>query len=329
MNEDPDFNALLILPRISVQNANAISSSLTWGFPSMTAFIGLMWALERRLVENDPHIAILFKSVGVVCHKFIPKVTQDSFIKGFCLTRNPVDEEGNTLSIVQEGKAHMDITLVFGIEASSSILISNSEMNNMSRHVMDVIASMRIAGGTVIPRQERNPYMEVIPPDFENRILSFLKLRNRLLPGFALVSREDLLKTRLAEMRSETSGATLLDAWIDLSRVNSYAQRNGDTEEDSSVEWISSRQKGGGWIVPIPVGYAALTELFPAGSVSNVRDEKTPVRFVESAYSIGQWIGPHRLSDARDFLWYGHYDETIGLYRCVNNYQSKGVDTNV
>ena len=39
--------ALLLVPHLQVQNANAISSPMTWGFPSITAFVGLMAALER------------------------------------------------------------------------------------------------------------------------------------------------------------------------------------------------------------------------------------------------------------------------------------------
>ena len=50
MSTCPDFTHLLVLPRLRVQNANAISSPLTHGFPSMTAFLGLMWALERKAV---------------------------------------------------------------------------------------------------------------------------------------------------------------------------------------------------------------------------------------------------------------------------------------
>jgi CRISPR-associated protein Csy2 len=49
MSEFPDIGGLLILPRLRVQNANAISAPMTWGFPSMTAFLGLMWALERAM----------------------------------------------------------------------------------------------------------------------------------------------------------------------------------------------------------------------------------------------------------------------------------------
>ena len=48
MSQRPEFTHLLVLPRLRVQNANAISSPLPHGFPAMTAFLGLMWALERK-----------------------------------------------------------------------------------------------------------------------------------------------------------------------------------------------------------------------------------------------------------------------------------------
>lgn len=329
MFDNPDFNGLLVLPRIHVQNVNAISSPFTWGFPSMTAFLGLMWALERKLLREKPDLKdkMMLTSVGVVCHRFSPQVSDESYIRRFSLTRNPLDKDGKP-SILEEGKAHIVVSIVFGVNVLPDILISKAERDRLSYDVWETMMSMRIAGGSVIPGA-RFPILEVVPDDddLENRRMSFMKLRKRLLPGFALVSRESLLHEHFQKMKKENPMATLLDAWLDLSRNNIFAERKiSQTNEgiQESVEWTSSRKKGGGWVVPIPVGYTSLTEIFSGGSVSNTRDEKTSVRFVESAYSIGEWVGPHRLSDARDFLWHGHYDETIGVYRCVNNYQSKG-----
>lgn len=54
MNELPVSNGLLIIPHLRVQNANAISSPLTWGFPAISAFIGLMQAVERKLKGPSP-----------------------------------------------------------------------------------------------------------------------------------------------------------------------------------------------------------------------------------------------------------------------------------
>ena len=105
--------ALLILPHLRVQNANAISSPLTHGFPSMTAFLGLMWALERKLEVHDLPLAL--DSVGVVCHDFDEQTTEGGYVKTFRLTRNPIDKDGGTAAIVEEGRMHMEITLVFGV----------------------------------------------------------------------------------------------------------------------------------------------------------------------------------------------------------------------
>jgi CRISPR-associated protein Csy2 len=73
--------------------------------------------------------------------------------------------------------------------------------------------------------------------------------------------------------------------------------------------------------VPIPVGYAALSELHPGGSVASARDEHTPFRFVETLWSMGQWVSPHRLKKLDDLLWYAATEgETPDVYHCCNDY---------
>ncbi|WP_239894175.1 type I-F CRISPR-associated protein Csy2 [Laribacter hongkongensis] len=46
------------------------------------------------------------------------------------------------------------------------------------------------------------------------------------------------------------------------------------------------------------------------------------MRFVESLYSLGQWLSPHRLHDVRQLLWYPTHDPASGVYRCRNDYQA-------
>jgi len=72
--------------------------------------------------------------------------------------------------------------------------------------------------------------------------------------------------------------------------------------------------------VPIPLGYGALTEVQPPGSVANARDSTTPFCFVESVYGIGQWLSPHRLQSPEQMLWYSDSQPNEGLYRCRNDY---------
>ncbi|MFD1693537.1 type I-F CRISPR-associated protein Csy2 [Azotobacter chroococcum] len=151
----------------------------------------------------------------------------------------------------------------------------------------------------------------------DDRQAEFRKARMRLLPGFVLVSREDRLETRLAELQAETPAATRLDAWLSLSRIN---WRYQPAEKDGKGEWLDDR-KGQGWIVPIPVGYGALGNLHEPGSVANARDATTPFRFVESLYSVGEWLSPHRLYSPQQLLWYADSQPDDGLYRCRNDYR--------
>lgn len=328
--EQASNKALLVLPRLRVQNANAISSPMTWGFPAITAFTGLMTALERRL---GPDAGIAFYGVGVICHSFEPQVTRSGYTRSFHLTRNPVLQDGSTAAIVEEGRVHLDITLVFEVELTSELL-GEAERAQLAAHIGEVVAGMRVAGGSIVPpllgafRKPPRPRLVLMPDDVEARRKDFRSLSRRWLPGFALVSRDDLLLARLAELQVATPDATLLDAWLDLSRLNYRAIRRpavhaetGDTVE--TIEWTTGIRPG--WIVPMPVGFAALSELHAPGTVAGARDPNLPFRFVESVYSMGQWISPHRLTDVSDLLWEPFHDPASGLYRCVNNFRVQPV----
>lgn len=321
--EETTCNALLVLPRLRVQNANTISSPLTWGFPAITAFTGLMTALERRL---GPQAGIALLGVGVICHGFEPQVTHGGYTRSFHLTRNPVLQDGGTAAIVEEGRSHLDITLVFDVELDIS-RSGEAERAQLAAHIGELVAGMRVAGGSVMPalpgtfRNPPCPLLTLLPDHVEERAKQFSRISRRWLPGFALVSRDDLLQARRLELQANEPGATLLDAWLDLSRINHRATRSQTPDEKTgetleTIEWVTDSRPG--WTVPIPVGFAPLSALHPPGAVTGARDANVPFQFVESIYSIGQWISPHRLSDVEQLLWRPSHDPAAGLYRCVN-----------
>jgi len=315
MSECPNCDGLLILPRVRVQNANAISAPMTWGFPSMTAFLGLMWALERALDGKYP---LIFSACGVVCHAFEPQVSRGGFTRSFCLTRNPVGKDGGSASITEEGRVHLDISLVFGV-AGELLTASPEAQDEALGHIADQLARMRVAGGSVLSSSfSQRPELIALADNEEQRTQQFRKIRRTLLPGFCLVERNDLLEKRHQQLVGEDTDATRLDAWLDLARINWRAASEQNDADTETVTWQHDRVSG--WIVPIPLGYAALTDTLEPGSVMNARDTTTPFRFVESVYGIGQWLGPHRLSDARQMLWYALSDVDSGLYRCRNDY---------
>lgn len=325
--------AILVLPHLRIQNANAISSPLTHGFPSITAFTGVMWALERKLVKAGAPLQL--HGVGVVCHHHQEQVTK-GYVRNFNLTRNPVDKDGSTAAIVEEGRMHLDITLVFAVSERAdhpgpALLIddNSTQMADWAQLAGDTLAGMRVAGGSVLPLRpvpgiRVRPWMSVVPEDPGAADVAFRRWRRMWLPGFALVGRDDLLAQRLQDLRVSQPDATLLEAWLHASRFNHQPQPSPDDTfgPDGQVSWHDPwRAKGSGWVVPIPVGYAALTPTQAPGSVRNVRDATVPVRFVESIYSVGEWIGPHRLTSLGQLLWHPESDEDLGVYRCRSGYQ--------
>ena len=338
-------HAVLVLPRLRVQNANAISSPLTWGFPSITAFTGLMTALARRM---GPDAGIRFHSVGVVCHGFEAQVTHGGYEKAFalkkpCIVKQKEVEQfikdGTPPSIVEEGQAHLDITLVFEVTLSAALL-DDAKRAQCAAEIGECIAAMRIAGGSVMPplpgtmRRPPRAKLTLLGGDVDSQAKQFKRLSRQWLPGFALVSRDDVLHNRLKELRASAPGEaappTLLDAWLDLSRINHRASRKAVPdaiagEPTEVVEWATDSRNG--WLVPIPVGYAALSDLYPPGAVAGARDAEVPFRFVESVYSIGQWVSPHRLENIAQLTWRPDYAPASGLYRCVNAFQAPVTDT--
>jgi len=316
---------LLILPNLNIQNANAISSSVTHGFPSMTAFIGLMWALERKMAAAG--IGLGLNAVGVICHNHQEQTVKNGEVYAFCQPRHPLNKMGKSAAIVEEGRMHMDITLIFAASwkeggAGKNVFMSGMEeaRNALEQQIAQHVASMRVAGGNII---SSNVVAQLLPSkNSEQRTHELIQLRKR--PGFTLVSRAGLLHSRLQEMQAENTESTLLDAWIDLSRLNwrPAPTQDGKKQPNGKVRWENDRT---GWIVPIPIGYSALVPLHDAGSVANARDTSIPFCFVENLYSVGQWLRPYYLNDVDSLLWYAESLPEHGLYRLRNNYVPDGM----
>jgi len=307
---------LLVLPRLRIQNANAISSPLTWGFPAMSAFIGLMHALERKAL----HTGLMFEGIGVICHQHQVQ-TSKGYVHQFHQTRNPVSKDGKTAAIVEEGRIHLEITLVLSVRGKPCDEPDTVARARTANEIAEIVAGMRIAGGSVIPGETRYP-PELINISGEEGDKAFRRLRRRCLPGFALVLRDDLLHSHHQTLQAEQPDTDLLEAWLDLNRLHQHYGPHEVTSADGKVSeqigWHAQRAPG--WLVPIPVGYGGLSGPHPAGTVANARDNSTQLSFVECLYSMGQWVSPHRLQSARQLLWYVDNDLNHDLYRLNNDF---------
>lgn len=315
-------NALILLPRLQIQNANAISGPMSWGFPSPTAFTGFVHALQRRL----SHVLTNgFGGVGIVCHKFDPQVSRPAgkHTHAFNLTRNPLAKDGGTAAIVEEGRAHMEVSLLFTLLDT----IDSEERQYFAQDLMEIAHTMRLAGGSILPQRTGKRYEAAylpLSPSRTEQDQAFSKLRRRLMPGFALVQREDRLAAHLQQIQKKETNANALDALLDITRLN-IEPNQPNPDNPAEPQW--GIRKHPGWLVPVPVGYAAISPLYQPGDVHNARDEETPFQFVESLYSLGEWVSPHRLTTLQQLLWYRQTDIQNGIYLCSNHYAKLLTDT--
>lgn len=305
------LDGLILLPHLRVENANAISGPLTWGFPAPTAFTGFVHALQRTLGDENASL----DGVGIICHSFNPQVYQPAgkYHHCFRLARHPLGQDGKSASMIEEGRAHLEISLLIGIRGD----LDEDEGKKFVEQMHQTALGMRLAGGTFLPtpsgqRYEAKHYE--LSGTLEGNQTVFRQLCRRLLPGFALVSRHEQFRDYLSERCKEDPSITALDALLELTALH-IEPIASDSQTSDKTDWQSFRMLPG-WLVPLPIGYGAISPLHEAGSVRNARDNTTPFCFVESLYSLGEWLSPHRLSQPEELLWFHWADTDAGLYLC-------------
>lgn len=326
--------ALIEIGRLRVHNANAVSGPLSWGFPAPSAFMGFVHALERQLDDAQ------FGGVGIICHKFEPQALQPrgSYNYSFQLMRHPYKaslrqksfQPGKASAIIEEGRTHLEVTLL--IELLGDEPRTEDERKSLSVEIQALVSGMRIAGGA-LHQATPTVWIHNWPETGDEAREEFRRKRYHWLPGFVLVERRDLLRDHIADLRLQVSETGALEAMLDLLALHTEPRPTDETDDKTdlfaektgmktdSAQW-TSRKRRPGWLVPLPVGFGALSELHEPGSVRNVRDMTVPFRFVESLYSVGQWLSPHRLTSLEHLLWHTESDADHGLYLCRNNYST-------
>jgi CRISPR-associated protein Csy2 len=284
---------ILLIPYIQIHNANALSSPYTIGFPAMTAWLGAVHALQRQLKTRDDDFEDLdFKSVGVICHDINLQTHKGNsdFIYSIVGTGNPLDKSGNRPSFIEEARCHLTVSLI--------IEYSCDYDQDLTEHVDQLIkGKLKFAGGDIITVKPS----ETFEIDSENQ----KKLITKLMPGFCLVERRDLMQQTMLE------GQDAIDALLDYLTI----KHNSKTDDNGKVTWASSR-KTKGWIVPIATGFQGISDL---GFAENQRDQDTLHRFAESIVTLGEFIMPYRIDNLDNMLWHAHVDIESNLYLCQQN----------
>jgi CRISPR-associated protein Csy2 len=310
-------NGMLILHRIKVENANAVSG-ITWGFPAVTQFLGFVHSLSRDLLGK---IDIELTGCGIVCHShqiqaYQPKGWGDYV---FALTRNPLILKNGKVkspSFAEEGRMHMEISLIIPCIGDFEDADENTEA---CEYIKQQVFLKRMAGGTILGLDDAS-LLELHEDEQKSEQIARRHFY-QLLPGFALVQRSELLSEHISECQEANLNADPLDALLDFSALKYKADKveTNQDKKEPSIEWRLQPKPGKGWLVPISAGFRGISDLYEPGEVRRARDSSVPFRFVEPVYTIGEWISPHHLKNFEQIIWRYSADSESGWYLCENN----------
>ena len=281
--------ALLLLPKIIIQNANALSSPYTIGFPAMTAWLGFTHALQRKLNKKEFDKFIVYKT-AVVSHDANLQVYKGDgdFVNSIIATANPLDKDGSRSAFIEEARVHLKVSLVLECDG-----MNKQEEDNFFQVLNKMLHTMKIAGGNILHFNK---------PEIYRDTSDIFSIRRHLMPGFALIERRELMKEAM------NSGKDALESLLHYSGIhNEYDEEN--------EKWISKKATSG-WIVPIAVGFQGISEL---GIAKNQRDPDTLHRFAESIVTLGEFKMVYKIESIDEVLWEYEFDQENDLYICKNN----------
>jgi len=290
----------LIIRKMRVSEASMETSPVTRGFPSIPALMGFVHALQRKLQTNHPSIG--FANAGISCHSFDPGMHNTGEGLKISMSRNPPHEKKHLekgVPFIEEGKADMVVSVIIGIEKGEF------ERQGLISDATDLLPSLRFSGGTIWGAVQ----IQIVSCSKDDEAGQRIVLR-QLMPGFVLQERRDLVE------KSMEQGLDALDALLDhleVSRVES-------DEKHQKAEWAKKSGEPG-WLVPVSVGYHALSA---PGKVASQRDPNFEHCFAENVLTLGEFVMPIRLDRVEQLLWQPKTDETQGLFLYTQTFQNKG-----
>lgn len=289
----------LLISKMKIHNANALSSPYTIGFPAITAWLGGIHALERRL-KSQGFAGVKLTKVGVSCHRFTIHTQKGVGDRYWSVvgTANPLEKNKNKGTwdrppFIMEPRC--DLLASFLVEVEG---VNGDNRDVVLKAVEKGLYQQKMASGDI----QSIGKLSVETADIADE-LSEKRLLRKLMPGYVLIQRQDLMES--------DDGGDALDRLLSYLKLNVTNTRPGDPQP----VWQYSK-KTPGWIVPIAVGYKALS---PLGQVANQRDPTTPHCFGESIVTLGEFKMPYRFDSIDEIMWKydtSHLDE--GLYLCTN-----------
>ena len=188
----------------------------------------------------------------------------------------------------------------------------NDDILIFEKLIFNTIFNMKIAGGDII-NIKNIEFFEAKGNNIEEYKVNLKNKMYKFLPGFFLVNRTRYLEEHHKKMCQTNKDQDILDSFLDFCILKKQSIEENINEKEASetasikkIHWKNMAKPYSGFLVPLHIGYQSISKLLPEGSVKGARDYKTPFRYVESIYSIGEWKSPHKidkLDNFNDVFW--------------------------
>ncbi|MEO0442775.1 MAG: type I-F CRISPR-associated protein Csy2 [Pseudomonadota bacterium] len=292
-------NPTLLLSKIRIHNANALSSPFTIGFPAMTAWLGAVHALQRKLNQVPQLKHLRLNRTAIVSHTFDLQTHKayGDFVHSIIGTTNPLDKDGSRPAFIEEARCHLTVSLVIeysgiGPAVAEDFLLAHTE------HILN--SQLKMASGDILAVGSLS--LEA----------NEATLKRKLMPGYVLLERRDLMQQAM------DNGQDAIDALLDYLVIHHQCQ-----QVDDKVQWHSARKTlnnagDKGWIIPIATGFHGISA---CGYAKNQRhpDPDIPHRFAESVLTLGQFTLIYKTA-INNIFWHYHYYPEKALYLCEQDH---------
>lgn len=267
----------LLFKNISVDKANAISGPLTLGIPGITAFLGFFHKLER--VFNDTGVNLKFEGVAIIINDFAFNAIEKNYNYEPIKSRHPLKKDGKSSSLL--GEATIDLNISFLVKVEDPIGdYSWSNKDNIKKLIFSKVN--RLAGGTILGIKD------IL--HFESMEDNTILIKRKLMPGYALINRKELL------LNIEEGKDTL----------------------DVLLEHLFIKKEKKGWLIPIVTGFQSISKTI---KVDQQRDYDYDHKFVEAITTLGECKFINSIDNLNEIFWKYNVDINIEngvtLYECV------------
>lgn len=287
---------VLLIPQIKIHNANALSSPYTIGFPSISGWLGFMHNLQRKL--SIDYVNLKFNGIAVSVHEINLHTHkgENDFNYSIISKRNPLRKDGKPSPFIEEARCDLEVSIAIEYEN-----LDTTKRDIFYQKLASILHQVKIVSGDVISFNENRIRTFGIKEDRD-----FKNLLRYLMPGFCLVSRQDLMQKEMQK------GKDAIDAILEYLKTTTHIAIN---EKGEQLKTFDRKEKG--WIVPIALGFQGISDLSKA---NNSRDNQTQHKFAESIVSLGEFIMPYRFDDLEQLFWRYKTDIENNLYLCENNF---------